>query len=185
MSAPTPVQSSVLVAPNRAFAGMLYDAGPNDIITLRNSDTVSIAFGAVVSLQRTSPVTDQDAILPNTSAINMAGIVVHTHNEARTFALPDGTVAGDLDAVGLVIGQPLNVLRRGRIWVQVRQAVVPGDRLFVCYAPDGTVYLTKGQVGNADVGGVTAQDATKIGVYLTKAAALGFAVVDVDFTNKQ
>jgi hypothetical protein len=163
---------------------MLYDDGPNDIITVRNADSVSMAFGSAVSFKLSSPATDQDVILPATSTANAAGIVVHMANYSRTFTLPDGTVAGDLDSTGLVVGTQMSILRRGRIWVQVRQAVLVGDPMFICYSPDGTVYTVKGQLGNADVSS-TAENFAKVGTYITSAPALGFAVVDVAFVNKQ
>lgn len=176
------VQTSVLVTPVAAFAGMLADMVDLDIITLINKDTVSIAFGACVAADPTDG--DKECKLPASSSAVIAGVVVHKQNYARTFTLPDGTVAGDLDNVGLVPGTTLAILRRGRIWVQVQQAVTAfTSRLFVCYSPDGTVYTVKGQVGNADVSS-NAEDCTRLGQFITSAAAGGFAVLDVDFTNR-
>lgn len=179
------VQNSVLTAPAIAFAGLLYDDGPNSIITLRNAEaSADMAFGSAVAWKVSSPVTDKDAVLPTTSTTKLAGIIVHAHNYAREFELPDGSEAGELAGDGLAPGAILNVLVSGRIYVQVRQTVVVGDPLFVCYSPDGTVYTVKGQIGNADVSSNAASYA-KIGHFITSATALGFAVLDCDFVNAQ
>lgn len=180
------VQTSVISAPVVAFAGLLADDTENDIMTMVNADTVSMAFGAILAFQTTSPKTDKDAILPAASAAKLAGVVVHSHDYARQFVenQPTGSVTvGELDATGLAVGTELSVLWRGTIWVQVRQAVAVGDRLFVCYAPDGTVYTVKGQAGNADVS-TTALDATHIGRFTSSSAAGGFAKLQVDFSQK-
>ena len=82
----------------------------------------------------------------------------------------------------------MSVLRKGRIWVKVQQAVVPGDRPFVCCTVGaGNAYTAKGQLGNADdtTGSGATIDITKLGQYLTTASAAGFAKLEVDFTNKQ
>lgn len=174
------VQTSVLVSPNAAFAGMLADAVDLDIITVINKDTVSMPFGICVAADPTDGA--KMVKLPATSGDTLWGIVVHKHDYARTFTLPDGTVAGNLDGVGLVPGTTISMLRRGHIWVQVLQTVAVGDRAFVSYAV-GAPFTAKGQFGNATVASTTI-DATRIGVYLTPAAAGQFAVIDVDFTNR-
>lgn len=176
------VQTSVLVTPNAAFAGMLADAVDLDIVTSINADTASIPFGAVVALYPSAGVGDKGVKLPATSADNLWGIVVHKHDYSRTYTLPDGTVAGYLDSVGLVPGTGMSVIRRGHIWVQVLQAVTAGDHLFVSYAV-GTPFAAKGQSGNAAVASTTI-DATRIGEFLTSASAGGFAVLDVSFGNR-
>lgn len=177
-----PVQTSVLVTPANAFGGMLADDAENDIITMKNADAVSMPFGYCVAFKTSSPSSDLDAILPATSGAKLAGIIVHKQNYSRTFTLPDGTVAGELDSVGIVVGTGISVLRRGRIWVQVQQSVVPGDRLFVCYTA-ATIYTAIGQLGNADESSNTI-DATRVGVFLTTAAAGKFAKLEVDFPVK-
>lgn len=174
------VQTSVLVTPAAAFAGMLADAVDLDIITLINKDSASMPFGIVVAADPTDG--DKMVKLPASSGDNLVGIVVHKHDYARTFTLPDGTVAGSLDSVGLVTGTTMSVLRRGHIWVQVLQTVAAYDRLFVSYAV-GAPFTAKGQSGNAAVGSTTI-DSTRIGQFLTSASAGGFAVLDVDFTNR-
>src|ERR1700690_4060052 len=109
------VQTSVSTGPAVAFAGMLADDAENDIISLLNQEaSASMPFGIVVSLKTSTPASDKSAVLPTSSEEKLGGIVVHRHNYERTFTLPDGTVAGELDSVGLVPGTLMSVLRRGR-----------------------------------------------------------------------
>lgn len=183
------VQTTVSIAPDRAFAGLLCDDTENDIMTMKNAEaSTSMPFGIGVSFKTSSPTSERDAVLPTASETKLCGIVVHSHDYERTFTLPDGTVAGELDSVGLVAGTEMAVLWRGTIWVQVVQAVVPGDRAFVCTAPGsgGSAYTAKGQWGNAaDVTGSATQiDASNIGRYTSTAAAGGFAKLQIDFSQK-
>lgn len=176
------VQTTYTTAPAAAFAGMLADDSRNDTQTMRNAEaSASMPFGICVAFKTSSPASDRDAILPGAGA-KLAGIVVHEHDYERTFTLPDGTVAGELDSTGLTVGTVMTVLWRGTIWVQVRQAVVPGDRLFVCTTA-ATTYSAKGQIGNADESSNTI-DATNIGRFTSAANALGFAKLQVDFSQK-
>lgn len=182
------VQTSVSTSPAVAFAGMLADDAANDIITMVNEEaSASIPFGVCVSIKESSPASDKGVILPTASYVKVAGIVVHRHNYSRTFTLPDGTVAGELDSTGLVPGTTMSLLRRGRIWVKVQQAVVPGDRPFICKTVGaGNAYTALGQFGNADdtTGSGATLSLANLGQYLTTAAALGFAKLEIDFTNK-
>lgn len=176
------VQTSYTVAPAAAYAGMLADDTDNDIMTLKNAEaSASMPFGIVVAFKTSSPASDKDTILP-ASGGKLAGIVVHSHDYERTFTLPDGTTAGELDSTGLKVGTEMAVLWRGCVWVKVQQAVVPGDRLFVCHTANA-VYTAKGQVGNADESTNTI-DATAIGRFISGAAAGGLAKLQVDFSQK-
>jgi hypothetical protein len=176
------VQTSYTRAPAGAFAGLLADDAENDIMTLANTEaSASMPFGICVAFKTSSPKSDRDAILPGAGA-KLAGIVVHSHDYERTFTLPDGSVAGELDSVGLIPGAVMAVLVRGAIWVKVQQAVAVGDRLFVCTAAN-TVYTAKGQMGNADESSNTI-DATAIGRFESSSAAGGFAKLRVDFGQK-
>ncbi len=180
-----PVQSTYAAAPPAAFAGMIADDTDPDVMTMINADSVSIPFGYCVAFKTSSPASDKDAILPGSGA-KLAGIVVHNHDFARTVTVLDldgnSVTIGDLDSTGLVVGAPMGVLWRGTIWVKVQQAVVVGDRLFVCNAT-GTTFTSKGQIGNADESSNTI-DATNIGRFTSSSAVGGFAKLQVDFSQK-
>lgn len=174
------VQTSVLVAPSTAFAGMLADDAKNDRITLRNEEaSASMPFGSIVAFKTSSPAAAEDAILPAASTAKLAGIIVHRHNYERTFTLPDGTTVGELDATGLVTHVPFSALRSGRIYVICEDGCNVGDRLFVRYS-GGTL----GAARSTDAGGSTCIDATNQGQWLSVASAGGIALLEVDFRNK-
>jgi hypothetical protein len=160
---------------------MLADDSENDIVTMVNAEaSAEIPFGVAVSFKTSSPASDRDAVLPSTSELKVRGIVVHSHDYARTVTLADGSVAGELGSTGLRPGAGLQVLVKGAVWVRVQQAVVPGA--YICKTAN-TVYTAKGQLGNADESSNTI-DATKVGLYETAAAAGGLARLRVDFTVK-
>ena len=152
------VQTTYNRAPAAAYAGMLAGNGPQTIITMVNAEaSLAIPFGTPVARKTSSPATDRDGILMAGSDV-IAGIVVHSHDYARTFTLPDGTVAGDLSATGLVPGAELQVLTAGLIWVKVKTAVAPGDAVYFSdsRAP-GAVYDLGQEFGKtADSGYATA-----------------------------
>lgn len=173
-----PVQTSVTVAPAIAFAGMLADLEDNALITLRNSDSVSMPFGAIVAFKTAAPASNEDAILPAASTAKIAGVLVHQHKYSRTFTLPDGSVAGELDGTGLVVGTPFSVLRAGVIFVTCEDGCNVGDRLFIRYA-GGTL----GAARSTDAGGSTCINANNQGQWLTSASAGGIAMIEVDFRN--
>lgn len=177
------VQTTYTVAPPAAYAGMLADDTENDIMTMVNAESsLSMPFGIVVAFSSSSPLADTDAKLPSASLTRLAGIVVHEHDVERSFSLPDGSTAGELDSTGYKVGAAMSVLWRGTIWVKVQQAVVPGDRLFVCKTANA-VYTAAGQIGNADESTNTI-DASAIGRFISTAAAGGFAKLQVDFSQK-
>lgn len=180
------VQTAYNAGPRAAFAGMIADGTIPDIMTMINAEaSAEMPFGIVVGAKTSSPVSDRDAILP-VSGGRLMGIVVHSHNYARSISLVDpfgvGQTVGELGTTGLRPGTVMDVLWRGVIWVQVRQAVTVGDRLFVCHTAN-TVYTAKGQVGNADESSNTI-DATAIGRFVSASAALGFARLQVDFSQE-
>jgi hypothetical protein len=172
------VQTSVLVAPNAYIAGQLANDAPFDAMTLRNEDSVSMPFGSVVAFKTSSPATPQDCILPATSGALLAGIIIHKHSYARTFTLPDGTVEGELDNVGLVVGTSLSVMSSGTIAVICEDGCTPGERLFVRYA-SGTL----GACRATDAGGSTCINANNQGRWLTKTSAGAIGVLQIDFRN--
>lgn len=167
------VQTTYTTAPAAAFAGMIADDSENDAITMNNGDAVSIPFGFPVAWDPTSPTSDKSATVPANSTDNLAGIVIHSHDYERTFTLPDGTVAGELDSTGLVVGAEMAVLTRGTIWVKVQTAVVAGGAVYVAYNNTGATYTAAGQMGTTAEGGHAV--AITNAKWMSSAAAGGFA----------
>jgi hypothetical protein len=116
---------------------------------------------------------DNDANLPGAGTDKLAGILLHSHAYDKN---------NELGTTGLKPKAVLGVLRKGRVYVTVEEAVVKGDRLFVRHTA-GVGGTQKGAVRKSAVGGETV-DATKQGVFLTSASAAGLAVLEVDFVNE-
>lgn len=183
---PLAIQTTYNANPDIAFAGMLVSAWPNETQTVRNAEAAtSMPFGVAVCFKLAAPATDLDVLLPHANTDVVSGIVVHEHDFERTWTLPDGTVAGELDAVGLVPKTVFSMLRRGRIWVKMPAtlAVAVGDRLFVRAVANGAISNQLGSCENAADGANTIDD-TKIGQFVSSCSAGGFAQLEVDFTNK-
>jgi hypothetical protein len=176
------IQTSYAVTDVIGYNGMLADDSENDLITAVNNDSVSIPFGAVLQFKTSSPPSDFSAQLPTSAAAKLMGILVQEHDYERTYTLPDGTLGGQLDATGIVVGAVMTLLRRGAIWVTVLQAVKPGDRLYVSFEAGSSFYTASGQIGNADDGSNTVTGAHQIGQFETTAAAGAIAKLRVDFT---
>lgn len=190
-----PIQTTVAAAPALAFAGMLADDAQNDTISMVNNEatgsgsqssatlSTSMPFGVAVTFMN-SPTTDLSANFPHATTDVVAGIVVHKHNYERQWLLTDGTLAGELDARGVVTGISLTVLRRGRIWVSPPMAVSVGQRLYVRAIANAAISYQLGSCENAaDSSNMIA--CTTLGQWLTSTpSANQFAKLEVDFTVK-
>jgi hypothetical protein len=151
-----------------AFAGMLADGSANDCIAMRNDEaSASIAFGRAVKFGSATDGTS--AKLPSAETSVIAGIVVHSHSYA----------SNELDATGVIVGGVLNVLRKGRVWVTVEDAVVPGDRLWVRGVAGGDPEFLGGLLPADD--STDTVDCTNQGQFLTAAAAGALALLEVNF----
>lgn len=174
---PTPVQTSYLDQIPLPYAGLAGDASEGtQIVGAFNTGAAEIPFGFVVARDNTSPydVNGNGAKLPALAADKLLGIVRHSH------AFSNG-VGGDLGTTGLKQGAMMDVMRVGRIWAICEDGCSPGDRLFVRHTAAGT---GAGSLRSTDAGGSTCIDATTKGEWQTKAAALGVAMIDIDFVNK-
>lgn len=120
-------QTSYSVDPALAFRGMLGD--PNDdsfAIPLANGAAAAQGFGIMVRRDATNPEDQFDVF----SATGQApvGVLVHTQAQQN----PD--LAGDL---GVDLLEPASVLRRGRIWVAVEEAITVGDDVYFRHTAGG------------------------------------------------
>ena len=162
------VQTSYAQSMTAAFAGMLADGSANDCIAMRNDEaSASIAFGRAVKFGSATDGTS--AKLPSAETSVIAGIVVHSHSYA----------SNELDATGVIVGGVLNVLRKGRVWVTVEDAVVPGDRLWVRGVAGGDPEFLGGLLPADD--STDTVDCTNQGQFLTAAAAGALALLEVNF----
>lgn len=147
------------------FPGMLADSGFTDKLSKHNAEaSAEIPFGVVVA----TGTAEDAAILPVDANSKLLGVVVHSHAYG-----PD-----QIGTTGVKPKQILSVLNRGRIIVQVEEAVAVGDRAFVRHT-SGAGGTQKGAFRkSADT--ATAVE-LKGAVYRRAAGAGGLAVVEVDF----
>lgn len=173
------IQTTYSTGPVKAFAGMKADNSPSTTTVMKNTDVVSIPFGAIVAYDTSSPTSDDDVNLPAASNANLKGIFVHEHDFERTFNLADGSVVGEIDSVGLTVNGIGALARAGAFFVTCEDGCNPGDRLFVRFS-GGTL----GAARSTDAGGSTCIDATTKGQWDSTAAAGALAILRFDFTRK-
>lgn len=170
------VQTSYGVTRTIAIEGQLADNGPHDVIPLFNGESsAKINFGRAVKWNGTDGLS---AKLPAAESDIVAGIVVHA-NQYSTGS------DGELTSTGLIPGAMMSVLRKGRVWVMARTAVVAGvSRLWVRAVSSETGYEVYGGLEDADDGTDTI-DCTACGVFLDTGAQGALVRLEVDFTNEQ
>lgn len=168
------IQTTVAAA-SIAFAGMLADADQGVRVESRLSEEASaeIPFGTMVIRGSTSE--DAGALQLHTSSASMApllaGIVVHDHSYAKDTELGD---------TGLKPGTTLNLLQRGRIYVQPEDSVDPGDAVKVRAVAAGAE--VKGAFrGAAD--GTDCVDISKFARWITSGTASVPAVLEIDMVG--
>lgn len=171
------IQTTYLDQAPLPSAGVIAEPNPEPPVTAISTEgSAEIPFGFAVARDNTAPydVNGNGAKLPAGGADVLLGIVRHSHAYSNS-------PSGDLGVSGLKPGSVMSVQRRGRIWGICEDGCVPGNRLFVRYTVAGT---GKGSLRATDAGGSTCIDATTKGEWQTKAAALGVAVLEIDFINE-
>lgn len=166
-----------------AFAGLIADSAEVvDRVSAVNAEaSANIGFGIGV-IQGTAK---QDAKLATASTDTFKGVSAFSMEHAP------GTY-GDLDANGggYLAGAKFNVLRKGRIWVQIDQSITSiapfKDRGYCRYAANGS-NTTIGAFSNASDNAKNL-DLTAVVVFTsdvtTAADGKKIAQIEVDFTNK-
>lgn len=153
-----------LVAPV-AFAGMLGDGGRENSISRNLEDAVAIAAGVMGVAPASDP--EDKFRLPSAAGQVQYGITVHRH------AREDLEVAG---TAAFVLGEEVELLRRGRIWVIVEEAVAANDPVFFRHTDNGP--LLAGGWRN-DTAAAEA-DAVLNATFLTGAAIDTVALIDIN-----
>lgn len=126
-------QLTYLNEPTVPGAGVLGDSGDNDIVS-RFSAAV-IPFGRMLSYDGEAGKAKLPAAAGDLAFANIEGIAVATQAIENQAANALG-VAG-INAPAYPATMEINVLRRGRIWVWVEQAVVKTDTVFVRHTVSG------------------------------------------------
>jgi len=163
------VQTSFSVDKQRAYAGMLADAGDKD--TINKIATSAVPFGCGV-VKRAAPAdTVEQCGVPTATADVTA--------RPRGIAVKDETRRGPQAGLpgGYEIGDSVTILKRGRIWVPVEGAVAQDGSPFCRFAAGagGTVL----GAFRADADTATAV-AFPTAVFRTFTSGAGFAVVEVN-----
>ena len=113
-------QTAYSVDPDLGFRGLLGD--PNDdafALALANGSGAAVGFGIMVR-RDASNLEDQFDIFSATGQTPV-GILVHTH------AQQDSSLTG---VNGVASLETASILRRGRIWVVVEEAITVGDDVY-------------------------------------------------------
>ena len=152
------------------FNGQLADSSANDVTGMRNDETASMPFGYAVKYESTS---DQQSagILTAISGELVAGILLKQHSYADT----------QLDSTGVMAGERLNVVRKGRVLVICEDGCNVGDRLHIRAVISGAE--VSGAL-RASADGSDTIDSTKQGQWRTSAAAGALAWLEVDFSRE-
>jgi hypothetical protein len=172
-----PIQTTYLDQAPLPFAGVIAESETEPPVTAINTEvSAEVPFGYAVARDNTAPydVNGNGAKLPAGGADVLLGIVRHSHAYSNS-------PSGDLGTVGLKPGAVMSVQRKGRIWAVCEDGCSPGARLFVRHTVAGA---GKGTLRATDAGGGTCIDATTKAEWQTKAAALGVAILEIDFTNE-
>lgn len=185
-------QTSVLAGGQAAgIAGMPADDSDNDVNSGFNQDAAQLPFGFGVRQGSSGFASSNERFysLATGFSVNfpIQGIAMHGYDHAPAgAALANSAFAGDLGASGLIQNAPFDMMRRGRIFVPVEQAVRINDRAW-CRGI-GTGNLSPGSWVGTALGNSYHVDCTKQAVFrsASSTAADGttlVAVLECDFTN--
>jgi len=155
-------QTSYSVNQAAGKEGMLYDVGNKDAISCIAEE--AIPFGKLV----VRGTADNGAVLPAASGD------VTTAQKVLGMAMFD--MAKEQDANGAVAyanKDAVSVLRKGRAWVKVEEAVTPASSVYVRYAAGGN-----GVGSFGDTAGTSERAALAGAKYLTSASADGLALIE-------
>jgi len=136
-------QTSYSIQAAQAFRGLLGDSGHDMYLVSRAVEEAAGVPAGVMLTVGTDPVTQ--AKLPAATGEVLAGVVAH--QQARD----NLELAGNLM---LEDGEPASLVRRGRVWVVVEEAVTPGDDVYFRHTAPGTeelgAFRTDADTANAD-----------------------------------
>lgn len=164
----------VLVAkPNVQFPRAVASTGAGTLVL--SALNVSIPFGVAVALdpgRMTANFAQDMAVrLPNATTDKILGITMHTHYFESQYN-PVTAINVPLNPVG----QPLNVMRSGRIWVRPETAVVAGSDVFFRHAVNGGNTQLGALRADADTATATALSGAR---FISNAGAGELAVLQI------
>jgi hypothetical protein len=161
------MQTTYSNVPGAAFAGMLGDSKPADILSRALGGSVNVGFGLMLEYGAT-PTTEAAPLADGATLGDLVGVTVHRHTQDR--ASLTGTH-------GITPNSTMDLLRKGRVWVVVEEAVTPGDAVFVRHTAAGLE--VKGAFRNDADGGDAVDISTKARWESTTTGA-GIALLDLN-----
>lgn len=165
-------QTAYEIQAARAFAGMLADSGRDmNVISRANEETTVMKFGRGV-IYGTDP--EKQVLFPSDAADLFAGVAAHRHPTERRELFGTGGTGGE---TGLQEGEPGDILRKGRIWVEVEEAVSVEDDVYVRHA-DGGGGTVEGQF-RTDADTATAFQVTSA-AWVSETSGAGLAILELN-----
>jgi hypothetical protein len=152
------VQTSVPITPALGQPGLEYDLAFNDVVTKAAADPIPFGRYVVFTAEGTCELPDTLAEVTG----NDGGVAL------RDDSKPSGT--------GYAVGDPVRVLVRGRVWVEVEQAVAQSNPAFVRAVAAGN---EQQGVFRADADGTDAVATPNTNFFLGSTGA-GLAVVSLN-----
>ena len=152
------VQTSIPIAPALGQPGLEYDIGFNDVVTKAAADPIPFGRYVVFTAEGTCELADSLAEI----TANDGGVAL------RDDSKPSGA--------GYAVGDPVRVLVRGRVWVEVEQAVAQSNPAFVRAVAAGA---EQQGVFRADADGADAVAAPNTNFFLGSTGP-GLAVVSLN-----
>lgn len=175
-----------------ALAGQLADTLDNDCLPYTSVESSAlIPFGVMLRWVSAGAAGDYSCANLSSSSDVLVGpsVLSFVYDDGPNGELVNVDPTGG-NNVGLKPKTTLNVLRKGRIYVLVEEAVNANDRAFVRFAvstafPNGLIGgFRKSQDATGPSSSNTCIDVTDKCQYLTSASAGGFAVLDVNMLIK-
>lgn len=161
-------QTSYTVNQLTAFAGQLGDIGPHDIgsYVWKYSGALPAGVGVVQDTTSDPAIKSPGASTDVTTELFIGVTVL---SQAHENIVSGGGSYKQNDAV--------SVIKKGRVWVQVEEAVTPTSPVFVRYASGAGGTQLGAFRASADTASAAQLSKAR---YLTSASAQGFALVDLN-----
>ena len=150
-----------------AFEGALVDGGRDAHIVTASNVAAASFFGRACLI-----VADEEDrfVQPTATAGVFMGILVHTHAIEQSQVTAGGA--------GLPVNHPCGILRKGRIWVVVEEAVTTTDSVFYRHTTPGAAPEFLGRFRtDADTAAATQITAAR---WVSAAAAGGLAKLEIN-----
>ena len=160
-------QTSYSIQAPVAFAGLLGDSGGDTHLRSRAVEDAAGVPAGVMLVDGTDPETQ--ALLPSSTGQALQGIVAH--QQARE----DLALAG---ALMLSVGETASLVRKGRVWVVVEEAIAVGDAVFFRHTAGGGGSNLGAFRNDADT--ASADEITAGAAWVVGSAGAGVALLEIN-----